>query len=827
MDTALSSLSENATRLGMRLQETISEHTRDLAIVGRSSGASYFDSSDLRNIQRHLDSNHDREKLEAMKRLVAMISKGRNVSEFFAQVVKNVASNNLEIRKLVYIYLLRYASQEPDLALLSINTFQRDLADGNPLIRAMALRVLSGIGVHMIGSIVVLGIKKCAGDVSPYVRKAAAMAIPKCYSLDSSHFSALLPILTTLLKDRSPLSIGAVAVAFNALCPDRLDLLHQHYRRLCRVLVDADEWGQIELLDLLARYARTMLSKPVVEKLETEVDTSSFGPQNISSEEVDPDLTLLLESSSPLFQSRNPAVVLAVFRVFYYVGPPSGQSKAVPHLLRLLHRSPQIERVVLENLAVVGRESPRLLMSSMNRFFLKADDLVATKRAKLRILVTLVTPENVQTLLREFTDYVEDTDDAVVTDTIYAIGHCAQHVPESTESCFTALMTLIKSKHDVTVSTAVIVLKSLYQSQPASMDSAPTFAASPKIISRLARRLDGIKHPQARACVLWMVGQYAPTTEGTKSVIPGVADWAPDVLRKAVKSFANESSAVKLQTLNLTSKLLTLAPTHTTLQLLARYVFTLARYDLDYDVRDRGRMLNTLLAGLGTGITNIEEEGRLGGVVLRREQVHLVLFEGKGISPVGLDRGPKNQGPIGSICLITGKGIYGDRALPEWPDEGTDPSLRETEDDHPPAPGYAQGASSRIMQGFGSSNMPSSSHPPSPIVLTPTGPRGASPAGSMPRQASAPVNKTPWKDLDSFYAESEESSEEEEEDEEEGEEEVDAGEEEVGPSGEGVVLSARQEESDEEDEEEYDEDEESEDEEDGMEGSDLLARHRS
>lgn len=110
-----------------------------------------------------------------------MISKGRNVSEFFAQVVKNVASTNLEIRKLVYIYLLRYASQEPDLALLSINTFQRDLADSNPLIRAMALRVLSGIGVPMIGSIVVLGIKKCAGDVSPYVRKAAAMAIPKCY----------------------------------------------------------------------------------------------------------------------------------------------------------------------------------------------------------------------------------------------------------------------------------------------------------------------------------------------------------------------------------------------------------------------------------------------------------------------------------------------------------------------------------------------------------------------------------------------------------------------------------------------------------------------
>ena len=112
---------------------------------------------------------------------VQLISKGRNVSEYFAQVVKNVASQNFEIRKLVYIYLLRYAEQEPDLALLSINTFQKDLTDPSPLIRAMALRVLSGIKVPMIGSLVVLAIKKCAADMSPYVRKGAALAISKCY----------------------------------------------------------------------------------------------------------------------------------------------------------------------------------------------------------------------------------------------------------------------------------------------------------------------------------------------------------------------------------------------------------------------------------------------------------------------------------------------------------------------------------------------------------------------------------------------------------------------------------------------------------------------
>ena len=196
---SINSIAENASRFGARLQESLSEHTRDLNL-SRGTSSEFFETTEerLKNIHHQLDSNSDREKLDAMKRLIAvwfhsssfrivslnvrkMISKGRNVSEFFAQVVKNVASNNLEIRKLVYIYLLRYAEQEPDLALLSINTFQKDLTDPNPLIRAMALRVLSGVKVPMIGSIVVLAIRKCSADPSPYVRKAAALAIPKCF----------------------------------------------------------------------------------------------------------------------------------------------------------------------------------------------------------------------------------------------------------------------------------------------------------------------------------------------------------------------------------------------------------------------------------------------------------------------------------------------------------------------------------------------------------------------------------------------------------------------------------------------------------------------
>lgn len=103
-----------------------------------------------------------------------------------------------------------------------------------------------------------------------------------------------------------------------------------------------------------------------------------------------------------------------------------------------------------------------------------------------------------------------------------------------------------------------------------------------------------------------------------------------------------QAPIVKLQVLTLTAKLQVLSTTfHRTFTLLSRYIFSLARYDANYDVRDRARSLSALLAGVAPhlhtngsadGDGNESDEGDVfgrGGVVLRREQVKLILFEGK------------------------------------------------------------------------------------------------------------------------------------------------------------------------------------------------------
>ncbi|KAG7147176.1 AP-3 complex subunit beta like protein [Verticillium longisporum] len=116
--------------------------TLDAASAARSSRASSRP-LDRNQIKKLLDSRNDREILEGLRRVISMMYRAQKTLPFFSSVVKNVASPNIEIKKLVYIYLIHHAEQEPDLALLSINTIQKSLSDTNPHVRALALKTMA------------------------------------------------------------------------------------------------------------------------------------------------------------------------------------------------------------------------------------------------------------------------------------------------------------------------------------------------------------------------------------------------------------------------------------------------------------------------------------------------------------------------------------------------------------------------------------------------------------------------------------------------------------------------------------------------------------
>jgi AP-3 complex subunit beta len=550
----------------------------EYAVDPASGGFFHTDFKKHDDLKEMLDSNKDSLKLEAMKRIIGMVAKGRDASMLFPAVVKNVVSKNIEVKKLVYVYLERYAEEQQDLALLSISTFQRALKEPNQLIRAGALRVLSSIRVKMISPIVMLAIRDASSDMSPYVRKTAAHAIPKLYGLDNELKSELVTIIQKLLADKTVLVIGSAVMAFTEVCPERVDLIHQVYRKLCALLVDVDEWGQVTIVNMLTRYARMQFADPNLNEHGDDSDRPFYDSGSDSSEKpaptLDPDHRLLLRSTRPLLQSRNAAVVMSVAQLYHHAAPKSESPLAAKAMVRLLRSHVEVQSVVLNAIASISAQNKAMFEAYLKSFFVRTSDPTNIKLLKLEILTNLTTDSNVSIILRELQTYISNSDKKFVAATIQAIGRCACSINEVTDSCLNGLVSLLSNRDEAVVAESVVVIKRLLQTQ----------AADPKeIITHMARLLDSITVAQARAAILWLLGEHSQK-------VPNIA---PDILRKLAKTFSDEHDIVKLQVMNLAVKLYITNSEQTSL--LCHYIFNLARYDQNYDIRDKARLLKQFI----------------------------------------------------------------------------------------------------------------------------------------------------------------------------------------------------------------------------------------
>uniref|UniRef100_A0A672UMG5 AP-3 complex subunit beta n=1 Tax=Strigops habroptila TaxID=2489341 RepID=A0A672UMG5_STRHB len=645
------------------------------------------------DLKEMLDSNKDSLKLEAMKRIVAMIARGKNASDLFPAVVKNVACKNIEVKKLVYVYLVRYAEEQQDLALLSISTFQRGLKDPNQLIRASALRVLSSIRVPIIVPIMMLAIKEAASDMSPYVRKTAAHAIPKLYSLDSDQKDQLIEVIEKLLADKTTLVAGSVVMAFEEVCPERIDLIHKNYRKLCNLLIDVEEWGQVVIINMLTRYARTQFLSPNQNEslLEESAEKAFYGSEEEDTKEpkaeaaslakrkpyvMDPDHRLLLRNTKPLLQSRNAAVVMAVAQLYFHLAPKAEVGVIAKALVRLLRSHRSVQYVVLQNVATMSIKRRGMFEPYLKSFYIRSTDPTQIKILKLEVLTNLANETNISTILREFQTYIRSMDKDFVAATIQAIGRCATNIGKVRDTCLNGLVQLLSNRDELVVAESVVVIKKLLQMQPAQHS---------EIIKHMAKLTDNIQVPMARASILWLIGEYCEH-------VPKIA---PDVLRKMAKSFTNEEDIVKLQVINLAAKLYLTNSKQS--KLLTQYVLNLAKYDQNYDIRDRARFIRQL-------IVPTEKSGALNKYAKK-------LFLAQKPAPI-LESSFKDRDhfQLGSLSHLLNAKAVGYQELPDWPDEAPDPSVRNVEvRGAPQGAGCMGGQGGSVSEESGSSSSSSSS----------------------------------------------------------------------------------------------------------------------
>uniref|UniRef100_A0AAR2KFV6 AP-3 complex subunit beta n=1 Tax=Pygocentrus nattereri TaxID=42514 RepID=A0AAR2KFV6_PYGNA len=606
-----------------------------------------------------LESTKESLKLEAMKRVVGLIARGKNASELFPAVVKNVASKNIELKKLVYVYLVRYAEEQQDLALLSISTFQRALKDPNQLIRASALRVLSSIRVPIIVPIMMLAIKEAATDLSPYVRKTAAHAIQKLYSLDPDQKEHLVEVIEKLLKDKSTLVAGSVVMAFEEVCPERIDLIHKNYRKLCNLLMDVEEWGQVVIINMLTRYARTQFVSPwrqdgVFEENSEKAfydsdEEKKEGAAQTKPYVMDPDHRLLLRNTKPLLQSRNTAVVMSVAQLYWHLAPKHEVSVVTKSLVRLLRSHREVQYVVLQNIATMSIQRKGMFEPFMKSFYVRSTDATHIKTLKLEILTNLANEANISTILREFQTYVKSQDKAFAAATIQAIGRCATNISEITDACLNGLVLLLSNRDETVVAESVVVIKKLLQTQPSQHSD---------IIKHMAKLFDNItvrrRFIERSPSILWLIGEYCEH-------VPRIA---PDVLRKMAKTFTSEEDIVKLQTVNLAAKLYLTNSKQT--KLLTQYILNLGKYDQNYDIRDRTRFIRQLI------VPN-EKSGALSKYARR------ILLAPKPAPVLQSAFKDRDRFQLGTLSHTLNSKATGYLELSDWPDVAPDQSVRNVE----------------------------------------------------------------------------------------------------------------------------------------------------
>jgi AP-1 complex subunit beta-1 len=208
--------------------------------------------------------------------------------------------------------------------------------------------------------------------------------------------------------------------------------------------------------------------------------------------------------------------------------------------------------------------------------FLFKNDPIYVKMEKLEIIIKLVSEKNIDQVLLELKEYATEVDVDFVRKSVSAIGRCAVKLERAAERCIGVLLELIQTKVNYVVQESVIVIKDIFRRYPNRYES---------IIATLCDNLDTLDEPQAKASMIWIIGEYAERIDN-----------ADELLDAFLETFEEEDPAVQLQLLTATVKCFLKNPEET--QDMVQRVLDLATEESDNpDLRDRGfiywRLLST------------------------------------------------------------------------------------------------------------------------------------------------------------------------------------------------------------------------------------------
>ncbi|KAL7629699.1 hypothetical protein AAE478_001222 [Parahypoxylon ruwenzoriense] len=504
------------------------------------------------------DKNFTQKKI-ALKKIVANMTMSNNeMVSLFPDIIGCMHIQSLEIKKM---YLRPCRLAKPSQLVKILTEVVQDMEDPNPLVRALALRTMSYVHVKDFVEATVPLVKRLLRDSDPYVRKTAAFCVAKLYDHDKYMVeqSDLIDRLNQLLRDDNPTVVASALAGLMDIWERsdsiKLTIDYSNASKMVAILPDCSEWGQTYILEALMSYV----------------------PQESG------EATLLAERIAPRLSHSNSAVVLTCIRVILYLMNYIADEKQIsalcrklsPPLVTLLAKGPEVQYLALRNALLILQRRPDVLRNDIRVFFCKYNDPIYVKVTKLELIFMLANEKNIDEVLTELREYATEVDVHFVRKAVRAIGKLAIKIEPAARRCINLLLELVATKVPYIVQEATVVIRNIFRKYPNQYES---------IIGTLCEHLDSLDEPEAKAAMVWVIGQYAARIENSDVL-----------LEDFLYSFAEEPVEVQLALLTATVKLFIQRPTKG--QDLVPRVLKWATEETDNpDLRDRAYMYWRLLS---------------------------------------------------------------------------------------------------------------------------------------------------------------------------------------------------------------------------------------
>ena len=158
---------------------------------------------------------------------------------------------------------------------------------------------------------------------------------------------------------------------------------------------------------------------------------------------------------------------------------------------------------------------------------------------------------------------------------VRAIGKLAIKIESAAGQCIDTLLGLVNAKIPYIVQEATVVIRNIFRKYPNQYEG---------IIGTVIQNIDELDEPEAKAAIIWIIGQYADRIENSDGF-----------LQDYLATFHDESIEVQLALLTATVKLFIQRPTKGQ-QLVPQVLKWCTEETDDPDLRDRGFMYWRLLS---------------------------------------------------------------------------------------------------------------------------------------------------------------------------------------------------------------------------------------